>query len=50
MGRKINVLLTTSHMNREAGVPYEEYFRKLKELVEAEVGSIYVGIIFNKIV
>ncbi|KAJ8430473.1 hypothetical protein Cgig2_003055 [Carnegiea gigantea] len=42
MGRKMNALLTASQMNREARLFCEEYFRKLKELVIAELWSVYV--------
>ncbi|KAJ8422112.1 hypothetical protein Cgig2_011155 [Carnegiea gigantea] len=42
MDRKINVLLTTNQMNREARLLCEEYFSKLKELIEVEVGSAYL--------
>ncbi|KAJ8452000.1 hypothetical protein Cgig2_016581 [Carnegiea gigantea] len=42
MIRKMNTLITASQMNTQARVHYEEYFNKLKELVEQEVGSIYV--------
>jgi len=42
MGRKRNVLLTAIQMNREVRLPCEEYFSRLKELVEVEAGSVYV--------
>ena len=42
MIRKMNTLITASQMNTQARVLCEEYFNKLKELVEQEVGSIYV--------
>ena len=42
MIRKVNTLITTSQMNTQARAHCEEYFNKLKELVEQEVGSIDV--------
>jgi len=42
MGRNMNALLAASQMNREARLLYEEYFSKLKDLIEAEVGSVFV--------
>ncbi|KAJ8443243.1 hypothetical protein Cgig2_010138 [Carnegiea gigantea] len=42
MGRKMNALLTASQMNKEARLLCEEYFSKLQELIEVEVGSVYV--------
>ncbi|KAJ8441610.1 hypothetical protein Cgig2_023763 [Carnegiea gigantea] len=38
----MNALLTASQMNKEARLLYEEYFSKLQELIEVEVGSVYV--------
>ncbi|KAJ8438344.1 hypothetical protein Cgig2_013392 [Carnegiea gigantea] len=42
MIRKMNTLITVSEMNTQARADCEEYFNKLKELVEQEAGSIYV--------
>ncbi|KAJ8430390.1 hypothetical protein Cgig2_032129 [Carnegiea gigantea] len=42
MGRKMNALLTASQMNREVRLLCEEYFSKLKELIEVEVGLVHV--------
>ncbi|KAJ8432304.1 hypothetical protein Cgig2_019233 [Carnegiea gigantea] len=42
MGRKMNALLTASEMNKEGRLLCEEYFSKLKELIEVELGSVYV--------
>ncbi|KAJ8451707.1 hypothetical protein Cgig2_018341 [Carnegiea gigantea] len=42
IGRKMNALLTASQMNKEARLLCEEYFSKLQELIEVEVGSVYV--------
>ncbi|KAJ8441611.1 hypothetical protein Cgig2_023764 [Carnegiea gigantea] len=39
MGKKVNALLTASQVNREARLLCEEYFSKLKELIEVQVGS-----------
>ena len=44
MGRKMNALLTASQINRDVRLLCEEYFSKLQELVEVEVGSIYVEV------
>ena len=42
MGRKLNALVIASQMNREARILCEDYFSKLMELIEVEVGSVYV--------
>ena len=42
MGGKMNALLTANQMNRQVRLLYEEYFGKLKELIELEVGLVYV--------
>ncbi|KAJ8438669.1 hypothetical protein Cgig2_031634 [Carnegiea gigantea] len=41
MGRRLNALVTASQMNREARILCEDYFSKLKELIEVEVWSVY---------
>ncbi|KAJ8425774.1 hypothetical protein Cgig2_014888 [Carnegiea gigantea] len=40
MGRKLNALVTASQMNREARILCEDYFSRLKELIEVEVGRL----------
>ena len=42
MGKKVNALLATSQVNREVRLLCEEYFSKLKELIEVQVGSVYI--------
>ncbi|KAJ8433617.1 hypothetical protein Cgig2_023556 [Carnegiea gigantea] len=42
MGRKMNALLTTSQMNREARLLCEEYFSKFKKLIKVEVESVHI--------
>jgi len=41
MGKKMNALLTPNQMNTEARLLCDEYFSKLKELVDVEYGSVY---------
>ena len=42
MIRIMNTLVTAGQMNTQARAHYEEYFNKLKGLVNQVVGSIYV--------
>ena len=42
MDRKMNALVITSQLNGEARLLCEEYFSKLKELIEVQVGSVYI--------
>jgi len=41
MTRKMNSLIVASQLNKQSMAHCEDYFNKLKQLVEMEVGSIY---------